>query len=136
MCTRALPTCAAALRSIPCAGPEDAAGLACGAVLPEGPAAVQSGKGAALVAAQLLALQRTAATCLRHTRDLCVLQAETWKVIAGLPWVIKPIYGFISDTVPIFGMRRRPYLVGCGLVGAPSQPCAPHEGSWAPLLAP
>ena len=45
-------------------------------------------------------------------------QAETWKVIAGLPWVVKPLYGFISDTVPIFGRRRQPYLVACGLVGA------------------
>ena len=49
--------------------------------------------------------------------ELPLLQAETWKVIAGLPWVVKPLYGFISDTVPIFGRRRQPYLVACGLVG-------------------
>lgn len=38
-------------------------------------------------------------------------------MIAGLPWVVKPLYGFISDTVPIFGMRRRPYLIACGVIG-------------------
>jgi len=30
---------------------------------------------------------------------------------------IKPIYGFLSDAVPLFGYRRRSYLVLCGLLG-------------------
>ncbi len=72
--------------------------------------------------AQGLGCAASAALC---TRGPCAPQAETWRVIAGLPWVIKPIYGFITDTVPVFGMRRRPYLVGCGLVGAPLPPSAP-----------
>lgn len=38
--------------------------------------------------------------------------------IIALPWVIKPIFGFISDGVPIFGYRRRPYLIISGLLGA------------------
>lgn len=28
--------------------------------------------------------------------------------------------GFISDSIPLFGYRRRSYLVGCGLLGAAS----------------
>ena len=36
-----------------------------------------------------------------------------------MPWVCKPLYGFVSDSVPLFeGEKRRPYLVGCGLAGA------------------
>jgi MFS family permease len=31
--------------------------------------------------------------------------------IFDLPWVIKPLWGAISDFVPLFGYRRRPYLV-------------------------
>jgi MFS family permease len=31
--------------------------------------------------------------------------------ILDLPWVIKPLWGAISDFVPLFGYRRRPYLV-------------------------
>lgn len=31
--------------------------------------------------------------------------------ILTLPWIIKPLYGFISDTFPIFGHRRKPYLL-------------------------
>ncbi|WIA35153.1 hypothetical protein OEZ86_003626 [Tetradesmus obliquus] len=37
--------------------------------------------------------------------------------LAGLPWVVKPLYGFISDSVPLFGYRRRSYLLLCGLAG-------------------
>ncbi|XP_040869251.1 folate-biopterin transporter 1, chloroplastic isoform X10 [Glycine max] len=42
-------------------------------------------------------------------------------VISGfsaLPWLVKPLYGFISDSVPLFGYRRRSYLVLSGLLGA------------------
>jgi folate/biopterin transporter len=37
--------------------------------------------------------------------------------IAALPWVIKPLFGFVSDGLPIFGYRRRPYLILAGLLG-------------------
>ncbi|KAL1806523.1 hypothetical protein ACET3Z_029591 [Daucus carota] len=52
--------------------------------------------------------------------DLHLDPAET-AVISGfssLPWLIKPIYGFISDSVPLFGYRRRSYLILSGLLGA------------------
>ncbi|CAI5483172.1 unnamed protein product [Closterium sp. Yama58-4] len=35
-----------------------------------------------------------------------------------LPWLIKPLYGFLSDGFPLFGSRRRSYLILCGFVGA------------------
>eukprot|EP00978_Attheya_sp_CCMP212_P018594 scaffold51080_cov45-Attheya_sp.AAC.2 len=38
--------------------------------------------------------------------------------IFALPWTIKPLYGFLSDGLPLFGYRRRSYLVLAGLVGA------------------
>lgn len=37
--------------------------------------------------------------------------------VATLPWTIKPVFGFISDGLPMFGYRRRPYLVLSGLLG-------------------
>lgn len=40
--------------------------------------------------------------------------AET---ITAVPWTVKPLYGFITDSFPIFGMRRRPYLILAGLLG-------------------
>lgn len=35
----------------------------------------------------------------------------------ALPWTIKPLYGFLSDGVPLFGYKRRSYLILCGLLG-------------------
>ncbi|MBA4446856.1 folate/biopterin family MFS transporter [Cylindrospermopsis raciborskii CS-506_D] len=40
--------------------------------------------------------------------------------IVTLPWMIKPLFGFVSDTFPIFGYRRRPYLILSGILGAAS----------------
>ncbi len=38
--------------------------------------------------------------------------------IAALPWTIKPVFGFLSDGLPIFRYRRRPYLILSGILGA------------------
>eukprot|EP00899_Mesostigma_viride_P010345 jgi/Mesvir1/19311/Mv10378-RA.1 len=38
--------------------------------------------------------------------------------ISSTPWLIKPLYGILSDSIPLFGYRRRSYLVLCGLLGA------------------
>ncbi|XP_042026887.1 folate-biopterin transporter 1, chloroplastic-like [Salvia splendens] len=38
--------------------------------------------------------------------------------VSSLPWLVKPLYGFISDSFPLFGYRRRSYLVISGLLGA------------------
>ncbi|WP_017715883.1 folate/biopterin family MFS transporter [Kamptonema formosum] len=38
--------------------------------------------------------------------------------IAVLPWTVKPLFGFLSDGLPLFGYRRRPYLILSGLLGA------------------
>jgi Na+/melibiose symporter-like transporter len=38
--------------------------------------------------------------------------------IAAIPWVVKPLFGFISDSLPLFGYHRRSYLVLSGLLGS------------------
>ncbi|MCU0568501.1 MAG: folate/biopterin family MFS transporter [Oculatellaceae cyanobacterium Prado106] len=38
--------------------------------------------------------------------------------VVALPWMVKPLFGFISDGLPLFGYRRRPYLILSGLLGA------------------
>ncbi|MBD2447068.1 folate/biopterin family MFS transporter [Nostoc sp. FACHB-152] len=38
--------------------------------------------------------------------------------VVALPWMIKPLFGFMSDGLPIFGYRRRPYLILSGILGA------------------
>lgn len=51
--------------------------------------------------------------------DLALSPAEVAALtgIASLPWTIKPIFGFLSDGLPLFGYRRRPYLILSGLLG-------------------
>jgi MFS family permease len=39
-------------------------------------------------------------------------QAIVYSVVMGMPWNFKMIYGFISDTCPIRGRRRKPYMFG------------------------
>lgn len=36
--------------------------------------------------------------------------------IMTIPWIIKPVYGFISDSFPIFDYRRKPYLFIAGVL--------------------
>ncbi|MGF1460023.1 MAG: folate/biopterin family MFS transporter [Leptolyngbyaceae cyanobacterium] len=54
--------------------------------------------------------------------DLGLTPAEVAALtgIASIPWTIKPLFGFLSDGLPILGYRRRPYLVLSGLLGAAS----------------
>ncbi len=39
------------------------------------------------------------------------MQIATSLAVLDLPWVVKPIYGLISDFLPLFGYRRRSYLL-------------------------
>ena len=38
--------------------------------------------------------------------------------ITTLPWLLKPLYGFLSDGLPLFGYRRKSYLALAGLLGS------------------
>jgi len=52
--------------------------------------------------------------------DIALSPAEVSALmgIAALPWTIKPVFGFMSDGLPIFRYRRRPYLILSGILGA------------------
>lgn len=54
--------------------------------------------------------------------------------LGAAPWVVKPVYGFLSDTVPIFGYRRRSYLIICGLLGRHTALAAPPPAPPRPRL--
>ncbi len=38
--------------------------------------------------------------------------------ITMTPWVVKPLFGFLSDGLPIFGYKRRSYLFLSGVIGS------------------
>ncbi|KAJ0408805.1 hypothetical protein P43SY_000701 [Pythium insidiosum] len=48
---------------------------------------------------------------LNETLALRPAQSEALRATAAIPWIIKPVYGMLSDTVPIWGTRRKSYLL-------------------------
>ncbi|MGF1539800.1 MAG: folate/biopterin family MFS transporter [Pleurocapsa sp.] len=66
----------------------------------------------------ILGLARLAVSFfLKDDLGLSPAQVAALMGIASIPWVIKPLFGFISDGLPLFGYRRRPYLILSGLLG-------------------
>lgn len=57
--------------------------------------------------------------------------------VAALPWMVKPLFGFVSDGLPILGYRRRPYLILSGLLGAMSWAALATvvDTAWAAMVA-
>ncbi|ALB43535.1 MULTISPECIES: folate/biopterin family MFS transporter [Nostocales] len=51
------------------------------------------------------------------------VQMSTIMGICTIPWMIKPLYGFISDSLPIFGYHRKPYIVMSGILGCAAWGC-------------
>src|SRR5919204_5154032 len=53
---------------------------------------------------------------LKEKLGLSPSEVATFGTIILVPWVIKPVYGMISDAFPIFGRRRQSYfLLTCAL---------------------
>ncbi len=66
---------------------------------------------------------------LKDSLGLSPAQVAALTGIAIIPWTLKPLYGLLSDTLPIAGYRRRPYLLLSGFLG-----CGAWLGMalWAP----
>jgi MFS family permease len=39
------------------------------------------------------------------------VQVTAYLTVLNFPWIIKPVYGLVSDFIPLFGYRRKAYLV-------------------------
>ena len=73
---------------------------------------------------------------LKEAHGWTALQVSAYLTIFNFPWIIKPIYGAFSDFVPLFGYRRKPYLLGANVVAAGAffwvtQLTAPDRLFWA-----
>lgn len=40
--------------------------------------------------------------------------AQVYNGITSLPWIVKPLWGLLTDVLPMAGYRRRPYLILAG----------------------
>ena len=48
---------------------------------------------------------------LKEVHGWTPVQVTAFVTVFNLPWIIKPVYGLISDFVPLFGYRRKSYLI-------------------------
>ena len=76
---------------------------------------------------------------LKQVHGWTPLQISSYVTILNLPWMTKPLYGLISDLIPLFGYRRKSYLLLAnaaaiaGLLLA-TQLNVPHQLAFALLL--
>jgi MFS family permease len=76
---------------------------------------------------------------LKETQGWDAVQIAASLAVLDVPWVVKPLYGMVSDFLPLFGYRRRSYLLlaNVGAVAAflwTSQVLAPAAIVFALLL--
>lgn len=43
-------------------------------------------------------------------------EAQVYAGITSIPWIVKPLWGLLTDVLPILGYRRRPYLIFAGII--------------------
>ncbi|KAJ6961607.1 hypothetical protein NC652_000518 [Populus alba x Populus x berolinensis] len=58
-----------------------------------------------------------------YMKDEQKVQPSELQVYLGLlqlPWVIKPLWGLLTDTLPVLGYRRRPYFIFSGFLSVTS----------------
>jgi predicted MFS family arabinose efflux permease len=54
---------------------------------------------------------------LKEQFQLSAADSGAFWAIVGLGWTLKPLYGFLSDSVPFAGYRRKSYLILMALIG-------------------
>eukprot|EP01018_Ginkgo_biloba_P006737 Gb_09800 [translate_table: standard] len=55
-----------------------------------------------------------------YWKDVQLVQpsaAQVYQGITSIPWVVKPVWGLLTDVLPVAGYRRRPYFIFAGLLG-------------------
>jgi MFS family permease len=73
---------------------------------------------------------------LKQVHSWSASDVTAFLAIFDFPWIIKPIYGVFSDLLPVFGYRRKSYLIGANVVAAAAylwctQLTAPSQLVWA-----
>src|SRR6516225_4325211 len=48
---------------------------------------------------------------LKQVHGWTPVQVTAFITLFNLPWIIKPVYGLVSDFIPLFGYRRKSYLL-------------------------
>ena len=73
---------------------------------------------------------------LKDTYSLSPAEVSFWIAMTFAPWLFKPFWAYLSDTVPINGLRRKPYLIIFSLIQFASYVAIGFSGSfpfWATI---
>ncbi|XP_042989160.1 probable folate-biopterin transporter 6 [Carya illinoinensis] len=73
-----------------------------------------------------------------YWKDVQKVQPSVVQLFLGLyyiPWVIKPVWGLLTDLFPVGGYRRRPYFILAGALGTVSATVVALGGSMAVVVA-
>ena len=57
---------------------------------------------------------------LKEAWNFSPTQSAAFLALPVIPWMVKPVYGLVSDFFPIFGLRRKSYFMLVGSVAAAS----------------
>ena len=63
------------------------------------------------------------------------VQISASLALVDLPWIIKPVWGLVSDFLPLFGYRRRAYLLLAGMLAILAYACVGLISNPAHLVA-
>jgi predicted MFS family arabinose efflux permease len=55
---------------------------------------------------------------LKQTYGWTPVEVTAYLTVLNLPWIIKPVYGVVSDFLPLWGYRRKSYLVLANIMAA------------------
>jgi MFS family permease len=73
-----------------------------------------------------------------YWKDVQKVQPSVVQLYVGfyyLPWVLKPLWGILTDAFPFRGYRRRPYFVVAGVIGTVSAVIVAIGGNLAAVAA-
>ncbi|XP_058728634.1 probable folate-biopterin transporter 6 [Vicia villosa] len=73
-----------------------------------------------------------------YWKDIQKIQPSTVQLYVGIyfiPWILKPIWGILTDAFPLLGYRRRPYFILAGVVGLVSALVVAVKGKLAAVAA-
>ena len=77
-------------------------------------------------------------TIVLKERGLSAGQVADFFLVSTIPWLIKPIYGLVSDFVPLWGLKRKSYLLLtsalAAALGLALGLAAPHTYAWLAAL--
>lgn len=51
---------------------------------------------------------------MKDEQKLLPSEAQVFFGIIQIPWIVKPLWGFLTDSIPVCGYRRRPYFLLAG----------------------